>query len=85
MSYLRDLRTGNECFLIGTAHISKKSAEEVREVIRRVKPDTVMLELCEGRAKVLRKAAAEALRGDGEGGGGGGIPSIVKTVLSALG
>ena len=50
MSYLRDLRTGNEVYLIGTAHVSKKSAEEVRDVIQAVRPDTVFVELCEKRA-----------------------------------
>jgi hypothetical protein len=31
MLYLRNLRTGAEVFLVGTAHVSRKSAEEVQE------------------------------------------------------
>jgi len=39
-----------QIYLIGTAHISSKSAEQVREVIHSVKPDTVFVELCPERA-----------------------------------
>jgi len=53
-SYLRNLSNGAEVFLVGTAHISKQSADEVRDVIQHVKPDTVFVELCEQRAKRLR-------------------------------
>jgi len=35
--------------LIGTAHVSEKSVEEVRSVIRSLKPDVVAVELCKGR------------------------------------
>lgn len=38
-----------EIILIGTAHVSKKSAEEVREVIETENPDTVCIELDEQR------------------------------------
>lgn len=40
---------GKEIVLIGTAHVSKRSAEEVREVIEEVQPDTVCVELCQSR------------------------------------
>lgn len=42
---LRNLHNGAEIYLVGTAHVSKRSAEEVREVISLVQPDAVMLEL----------------------------------------
>lgn len=35
--------------LVGTAHVSARSVDEVREVIRRVKPEVVCVELCQGR------------------------------------
>ena len=38
-------------YLVGTAHISRKSADEVRSVIRSVKPDVVFVELCRARAR----------------------------------
>lgn len=38
-----------EITLIGTAHVSKRSAEEVRNVIEQVQPDTVCVELCQSR------------------------------------
>ena len=42
-----------EVVLIGTAHVSKKSAEEVAEVIEQEKPDSVCVELCESRYKTV--------------------------------
>jgi len=36
-------------FILGTAHVSKKSADEVRLLIQSLKPDTVCIELCESR------------------------------------
>lgn len=47
-----------QIFLVGTAHVSKASAEEVRQLIRAVQPQAVMLELCAGRAARLRSGAA---------------------------
>jgi pheromone shutdown protein TraB len=32
MTYLRNNRNGAQLYLVGTAHVSEKSAEEVREV-----------------------------------------------------
>ena len=43
-----------QIFLVGTAHVSRQSAEEVRELIRVVRPSTVMVELCTERAERLR-------------------------------
>jgi len=40
-------------YLIGTAHVSAKSAEDVAKVIRAVRPDTIVLELCNSRAGLL--------------------------------
>ncbi|MBW1650773.1 MAG: TraB/GumN family protein [Deltaproteobacteria bacterium] len=39
--------------LIGTAHVSKKSVDTVKEIIEREKPDTVCIELCESRYKTV--------------------------------
>ena len=35
-----------EVYLCGTAHVSSRSCDEVRGVIRTVQPDCVMIELC---------------------------------------
>jgi pheromone shutdown-related protein TraB len=40
---------GKEFILIGTAHVSKRSAEQVKEVIEREQPDAVCVELDESR------------------------------------
>jgi len=46
-------KDGKTFYIVGTAHISKKSVEEVKEVIDAVQPDTVCVELCETRYKSL--------------------------------
>lgn len=40
---------GREIILLGTAHVSRKSAEEVKALIEEEKPDTVCVELCQAR------------------------------------
>jgi pheromone shutdown-related protein TraB len=44
---------GDNIILIGTAHVSEKSVAEVREAIRRHRPDIVAVELDPSRYKVL--------------------------------
>ncbi len=44
---------GKEIFIIGTAHVSRRSVEEVRRVIHEVRPDTVCVELDEARYQTL--------------------------------
>ena len=39
--------------LIGTAHVSRQSAQLVRQIIETEKPDTVAVELCEARYRSL--------------------------------
>jgi len=41
-------------YLIGTAHISKASAELVDQTIRKVRPQTVAVELCQARYQSLK-------------------------------
>lgn len=44
---------GKDIYLIGTAHVSQKSVDEVRRVIHEMRPDTVCVELDDGRYKML--------------------------------
>lgn len=44
---------GSEVFLIGTAHFSQKSVQDVQKVMQTVKPSAVVLELCRERAFML--------------------------------
>jgi pheromone shutdown-related protein TraB len=44
---------GKEYILIGTAHVSKHSAQEVKEVIELERPDSVCIELDEQRYKAI--------------------------------
>lgn len=41
-------------YLVGTAHFSEKSQEDVANVIRNVKPRNVVVELCESRIHILK-------------------------------
>ncbi|MBW6462485.1 MAG: TraB/GumN family protein [DPANN group archaeon] len=44
-----------EIILVGTAHISKKSADLVKSTIEKEKPDTVCVELCQSRYDAMTK------------------------------
>jgi len=46
-------RSGARVYLIGTAHFSKESCEDVSLVIQGVQPDIVMVELCKARTNIL--------------------------------
>ena len=47
---------GKTVVLIGTAHISNESIEEVESVIQEVEPETVCVELCASRYESIRNA-----------------------------
>lgn len=55
VSYLVDKTYSREVYLVGTAHVSEKSAEDVRRTIQIAKPHTVMVELCEQRVRRFRE------------------------------
>ena len=40
--------------LLGTAHTSQESADEARKLVQDVKPDLVLVELCEARQSLLK-------------------------------
>jgi len=74
--------TGQEITLIGTAHISEDSALLVRDAIRYVQPDTVMVELDPSRAgKLMQRskgviaADQSAMEKSGGGRSGSGNPT----------
>ena len=41
--------------LVGTAHVSKESAQQVEDIISRERPDTVCVELCRSRYQSIRQ------------------------------
>lgn len=51
----RLIHDGKEIILVGTAHISKESADLVELVIGREKPNTVCVELCQARLEALQQ------------------------------
>ena len=46
---------GREIILIGTAHVSRESADLVERVIEEERPDTVCVELCKPRYEAIRQ------------------------------
>lgn len=50
---LYSAKSGAKVYLIGTAHFSKESCEDVAKVIEGVQPDIVMIELCKARTNML--------------------------------
>jgi pheromone shutdown-related protein TraB len=50
----RLIHEGRELFLVGTAHVSRKSVDEVRHVIKLLEPDTVCVELDAARLSALK-------------------------------
>ncbi|XP_047495838.1 uncharacterized protein LOC125043649 [Penaeus chinensis] len=49
-----DTPFGSSVFLVGTAHFSRESQEDVATTIRTVKPDIVVVELCKARTAILQ-------------------------------
>ncbi len=48
---------GRTFHIVGTAHISERSVEEVRQTIEAVRPDTVCVELCKTRHEAMVDAS----------------------------
>ena len=42
-----------EIVIVGTAHVSEKSVQDVRRAIEEIRPDVVAVELCQGRYRAL--------------------------------
>lgn len=42
-----------DIYLVGTAHVSKQSVEDVRQIVALVQPDTICVELCDSRYNAL--------------------------------
>ena len=53
-------RDGTEYVLLGTAHVSRRSADAVREMLAAESFDAVAVELCDHRAKAMRDPDAVA-------------------------
>ena len=63
---LRNLRNGAAVYILGTAHISARSAQQTTELIRTVRPDTVVVELDARRAERLRREMERDAHDSGE-------------------
>ena len=64
VAHLRSLASEKEIFLVGTSHVSKRSAQETEDTIRLIKPDVIAVELCEERLDQLKEQMKE--EGDGK-------------------
>lgn len=49
-----DTPFGSRVYLVGTAHFSEESQDDVSYVIRNVRPDVLMVELCPSRVHILK-------------------------------
>jgi len=49
---------GRDIYLIGTAHVSKESVDDVKTTVDLVKPDSICVELCPGRHKAMMQKDA---------------------------
>uniref|UniRef100_T1IKH6 TraB domain-containing protein n=1 Tax=Strigamia maritima TaxID=126957 RepID=T1IKH6_STRMM len=45
---------GGKVYLVGTAHFSRESQDDVAKTIRETQPDAVMVELCKSRVNILQ-------------------------------
>eukprot|EP01023_Acetabularia_acetabulum_P033433 TRINITY_DN3128_c0_g4_i1.p1 TRINITY_DN3128_c0_g4~~TRINITY_DN3128_c0_g4_i1.p1 ORF type:complete len:293 (+),score=41.70 TRINITY_DN3128_c0_g4_i1:99-977(+) len=57
-AYLQNPRSGSEIYLVGVDHLSESDVSRVTEVIRAVKPRTIVLQLDEEQQKELLQARA---------------------------
>ena len=53
---------GSTVYIVGTAHFSKESVEDVRKTIAKMNPNTVVLELCQDRQMILHYSEEDILR-----------------------
>lgn len=53
---------GSKVYLVGTAHFSRESQDDVSLVIRNVRPDVVMVELCPSRIHMINHDEETLLR-----------------------
>jgi len=51
---LLSAKSGAQVYLVGTAHFSRESCDDVKKVIESVQPDIVMIELCKARTNLLQ-------------------------------
>lgn len=57
-----DAPLNGKVYLVGTAHFSLESNKEVAELIQRVKPNRVVIELCQDRSHILKLDEETVLR-----------------------
>ena len=57
-----DCPNGSEVYLVGTAHFSQDSIQDVRRTIILKRPDVVLLELCNDRSSILHSSDEDILR-----------------------
>ncbi len=53
---------GSVVHIVGTAHFSRESIEDVRKTVQETKPNVVVLELCQNREVILSHGEEEILR-----------------------
>ena len=49
---------GKDVYLVGTAHLSQESVQDVRTTVEQVRPQTICVELCKSRHQAITQADA---------------------------
>lgn len=57
-----DCPNGSKVYLVGTAHFSRESIQDVRRTITLIRPEVVLLELCNDRKAMLQRSDEDILR-----------------------
>jgi pheromone shutdown-related protein TraB len=47
---------GKDVYLVGTAHLSKESVDDVQRTVEQVRPDAICIELCKARHQAMTQA-----------------------------
>ncbi len=76
----REPREPSFIYLLGTCHVGRDAARDVKDVIEAVRPQAVVVELCKKRSNILSTATAE-----GRGGREGEAGSVAATSTSGDG
>ena len=61
VTVLFDVNSARKVFVLGTAHLSRRSPLDVHALIRAVRPSDVFVELCENRAEILYRDGEDSM------------------------
>ena len=75
---------GGTVYLLGTCHMASGSAAAAADLVRRVKPSAVVVELCDGRRHMLNHSHGGATQLSDAGSSGVSLADVAGTLSDAL-